>query len=115
VQQSAPSPDFFCETRPDRELALVRVAGELDFGAAPQLAAAVDELLDVGHARIVIDLRALEFLDSAGVHTLLSAHAAAQRRGAALRLVRGSSRVHRVFELTATDSLLSFDAAGADA
>jgi anti-anti-sigma factor len=104
MQQSAISPEFFCDVRPDRERVVVAVGGELDFGAAPQLAATVDELLDVGFGRIVVDLRALTFLDSAGVHTLISAADSAVRRECALSLVRGCRDVHRVFELTATDS-----------
>jgi anti-sigma B factor antagonist len=111
MQQSASSAEFFCDVRPDRERVIVAVGGELDFGAAPQLAATVDELLDVGFGRIVIDLRALTFLDSAGVHTLISAAESAGRRGCALSLVRGSRNVDEIFELTATDSLFDWGTA----
>jgi anti-sigma B factor antagonist len=109
VQQSALTPEFFCDVRPDRERVVVRVGGELDVAAAPCVAAAVDELLEAGFARVVIDLRALSFLDSAGVHTLVAAHHAAARRTCELSLIRGPRHVHRVLELTAADSLLAFD------
>ena len=111
LQSTVPA-GFLCGVCPDRDRVVVRVIGELDFGVAAQVAAAVDELLDVGFARIVIDLRGLSFLDSAGVHTLVAAHRSADRRGCALSLVRGPREVHRVFELTATDSLLAFEDAG---
>jgi anti-sigma B factor antagonist len=111
MQQSAISPEFSCDVRPDRERAIVAAGGELDFATARQLAATVDELLEIGFGRIVVDLRPLTFLDSAGVHTLISAAASAERRGCALSLVRASHNVQRIFELTATDSLLDWETA----
>jgi anti-anti-sigma factor len=92
----------------------VRLSGELDFGAAPELAKTVEELLEVGFAHIVIDLRDLRFLDSAGVHTLVAAQHGADERGTALSLVKGPGDVHRVLELTATDALFSFAQRGVD-
>jgi hypothetical protein len=82
MQQSALSPEFFCDVRPDRERVVVRVGGGFDLAVAPHVAATVDELLDAGFARIVIDLRELSFLDSAGVHTGIRAplRRAARRR-----------------------------------
>jgi anti-sigma B factor antagonist len=112
--QSALSPEFFCDVRPDRERVVVRVGGEFDVAVAADVAAIVDELLDAGFARIVVDLRDLTFMDSAAVHALVSAHRSAERRGCALSLVRGPGHVHRVLELTATDSLFDLDRAGVD-
>jgi anti-sigma B factor antagonist len=109
MQQSAFAPEFFCVVRPDHELVIVRVVGELDFGVAPEVAATVDELLGVGFERIVVDLRELTFLDSAGVHAFVAMQHAAARRGCALSFVRGPRNVDRVFELTATNSVLTFD------
>jgi anti-sigma B factor antagonist len=109
MQLSALPPDFFCDVRPARERVILAMAGELDLAAAPRVGATVDELLDVGFRRIVIDLRELRFLDSAGVHTLLSARERAEERGAVLSLVRGSRHVHSVFELTGVGSVFAFD------
>ncbi|MEA2184400.1 MAG: hypothetical protein QOF69_3585 [Solirubrobacteraceae bacterium] len=114
MQPSAFSPEFSCAVSPDRERVVVRVSGELDFGAAPELARTVEELLEVGFAHIVIDLRDLRFLDSAGVHTLLAAQHGADERGTALSLVKGPGPVHRVMELTATDALFAFAQRGVD-
>jgi anti-sigma B factor antagonist len=108
MQQSAVLPEFSCDVRPDRHRAVVQVGGELDFGVAARVAGAVDELLDVGFTALVVDLHELTFLDSGGVHVLVSARGAAERRGCALSLVRGPHHVHRVFELTGTDSLFAF-------
>src|SRR3954465_599241 len=82
MQQSAISPEFFCDVQPDRERVIVALGGELDLAAAPQLAATVDELLDVGFGRIVVDLRPLTFLDSGGVPPFFSPPPAPPGRGA---------------------------------
>jgi anti-sigma B factor antagonist len=109
MQHSALSPDFFCDVRPDGERVVVRLGGELDLAVSPRIAATVDELVGAGCARIVVDLRGVSFLDSSGVHALVSARRAAGHHGCALSLVRGARHVHRVFELTATESLVAFD------
>jgi anti-anti-sigma factor len=112
MQPSTVPAGLLCDISPDRDRVVVRLSGELDLGVAAQVAAAVDELLDAGFGRIVIDLSGLSFLDSAGVHASLAARWSAARRGAALSLVRGPREVHRVFQLTGTDSLLAFEDAG---
>ena len=111
----ATAAEFTCDVVPDRERVVVRLAGELDVAAAPRLAAVVDDLFDAGFEQIVVDLRDLSFLDSAGVHLLLSAHLDAERRGRRLSVLRGPHAVHRVLELTGTDSLLTFRRDEADA
>jgi anti-sigma B factor antagonist len=111
MQQSALSPDFSCAVEPHRERVIVRVAGEVDISVAPRVGATVDELLKVGFARIVVDLREVTFLDSSGIHMLVTAHRSAARSGCRLSLIRGPQHVHRVFELTATASLFVIDAA----
>jgi anti-anti-sigma factor len=111
MQQSALSPDFLCDVQPDRDRVIVRLVGELDFAEAPALDATLHELLEAGFTRIVVDLRDLRFLDSAGLHRLIVARRAAELRECTLSLVRGPENVHRVFELTATESLFAFDGA----
>lgn len=109
MQQSPLAPDFFCDVQPDRDQAVVRLAGELDLNVAADVEATVQSLLEIGFARLVVDLRDLSFLDTSGVHAFVSAHESAQRRDAVLSLIRGPQHVQRVFELTATASLLRFD------
>jgi anti-anti-sigma factor len=104
----ASPPTFSCRLVPDRDRVILHVVAELDLEAAPHLVAAVDELLEVGFTRIVIDLRRVGFVASAGIHALLTAHRSAEESGCALELVRAAPAVHRVFELTRTESVLRF-------
>jgi anti-sigma B factor antagonist len=109
MQQLVSSCDWVCDVQPDRERVVVRLVGELDFAAASAVGAAVEELLDAGFGRVVVDLSALSFLDSAGIHTLISAQRSADERRCTLSVVRGPGNVHRVFELTGTDSLFAYE------
>jgi anti-sigma B factor antagonist len=115
MHQSLMSSDFFCEVRPQHERVVVDLVGEFDVAVAARVTAVIEDLLDVGFADIVIDLRSLSFMDSAGVHSLISAHRSAGRRGASLSLLRGPNGIHRVLTLTGTDSLFAFENDGAEA
>ena len=50
--------------------------------------------------RLELDLRGVTFIGSAGIAALLKANARARERSCALTIVRGTDRVHRIFELT---------------
>jgi anti-sigma B factor antagonist len=81
----------------------VRLAlrGELDL----EHAYTFDEELRRIEARrppcVVLDLRALTFLDSSGLARLLAARHRARREGRRLVLVRGSAAVQRLMAITA--------------
>jgi anti-sigma B factor antagonist len=107
-----PPDEFACEIRPDRGNVVMRLVGELDLRVAGDVAAGVEELLDAGFPRVVVDLRALSFLDSSGVHMLVAARRSAERRQAAVSLIRGPQSVERVLALTGTQSLFTFVAEG---
>jgi anti-sigma B factor antagonist len=114
VQTAMHPPDeFACEVRPDRGSVVVRLAGEPDVRVAGDVAAIVEELLDARFPRVVVDLRALRFLDSSGLHMLVAARSA-ERRQAAVSLVRGPGNVERVLALTGTESRFTFVAAEGD-
>ncbi len=78
----------------------VTLAGELDLASAY----AFDRRLlaiEQEHARlIVIDLRGLTMLDSAGLARLVSAQRRARRGGWKLVLVRGGRAIQRVLQMT---------------
>ncbi len=92
----------------------VRIAprGELDLANVGRLERELAELIAANFTRITIDLRAVEFLDSSGLHALLTAHAEAQRDHWELSIIPGPPVVQRLFELTSTIDLLPFTAEG---
>ena len=52
---------------PNRAAVHVVPRGELDLATVPDLEAQLDELQGLGFDRVVLDLRALEFMDSSGL------------------------------------------------
>lgn len=56
----------------DPDATLVTVSGELDLLTAPRLATRLDEVIRRDRGHLVVDLTATKFIDSLGVHTLLT-------------------------------------------
>jgi anti-sigma B factor antagonist len=96
----APPPPFACTWKAGGSSASwVHVSGDLDLMTAPKLAATLREAqLDV--RMVVVDLRELTFIDSAGIHVILAAADEARQQGGRLVLVRGPAQIDRVFTLT---------------
>jgi anti-sigma B factor antagonist len=77
----------------------VVVRGDVDMATAPQLRSLLDELVDAGVTTIVLDCRALEFLDSSGIGVLVAAR---KRLGDQGQLVIDSPPAHvrKVLDIT---------------
>jgi anti-sigma B factor antagonist len=92
---------------------LVRLAGECDLAVARELD---DTLLAaVGRAPVVVvDVAGLDFLDSSGLHGLVTAHHAARDRGGRLYVVNPTGAVAAVLDLTGVAALLSPGATAVD-
>jgi anti-anti-sigma factor len=76
------------------------LTGDLDLGAAPELAAAVEKL--PAGCDAIVDLRGLTFMDSTGLGHLL---ALATRDDLVASFIPGPTNVQRIFEITQTLSL----------
>ena len=84
--------------------------GELDIAAVGAVRDAI-----AGRApgeALVIDLGALDFIDTSGIHLVVEAHQRAEEEGFALRVVRARRPVQRVFELAGLEGVLPFEDAG---
>jgi len=89
---------------------VVAVRGELDLASAEVLEFEVRKLRVAGFDRLVVDLRNVDFMDSAGLRLLISLRNAAKREGHRLSIVPGPSQVQRIFDLTATRGLFDWRA-----
>ena len=79
---------------------VVAVRGEVDFGSAPRLRELLVATAMEGHHRVVVDLRAVDFLDSTGLGVLVGALKRYRTLHGDLHLVISTSRIRSVFELT---------------
>ncbi len=75
------------------------VAGELDIATSPRLDEALARALATDAASIVIDLSAVSFIDSTGLHVLIRYTRAPAGR-ARVSLTRPSAQARRLFELS---------------
>ncbi len=85
--------------RRDDTIVLV-LEGELDIATAPRIEEALRAAEEQAPAILVLDLRALDFMDSTGLRTILSADARAREAGRRLAVVQGNENIRRVFEVT---------------
>jgi anti-sigma B factor antagonist len=82
------------------DCAVLRIDGEIDAYAAPQICDRVVDLARNGTVHIVADLRGAGFLDSAGVGGLVGSRTGLRARGGSLTLVASTDRILQIFRLT---------------
>ena len=78
----------------------VRIAGDLDLATAPELERVLERASGEGYGRLLIDLHAVEFMDSTGLQALMCAKEVADRNGHRLTLSYGSPQIRRLLEIT---------------
>jgi anti-sigma B factor antagonist len=89
----------------------LQLRGEIDVTNADQVEASLKEATREGPAELLLDLRAVTFLDTAGLRLILLAHRWQTRAGHALRIVlaEGENAVRRVLETSGLLVLLGLD------
>lgn len=89
---------------------VVSIAGELDMANVKTLAAQIESCEAAELGQIVIDLDALEFIDSTGLALLVNAHHRLNQNGSeCLQMVPSRALVvRRVMETTGLDQMLPF-------
>jgi anti-sigma B factor antagonist len=100
-------PPFTCLRSSTGRVARVTLAGELDIAAVSQF----DEALRRAQADaplVVLDLRALEFIDASAATLLFAADRRIRRVGGRLVVVRGRATIHSLFALIGLDQKLEF-------
>ena len=93
--------DFDLNVQELGDVAVVAVRGELDISTSPVLRDRLVELGSGSAKRLVIDLEAVEFLDSTGLGVLVGGLKRMRSKGGDLALVCTKPRILKVFEITA--------------
>jgi len=90
----------------------LKLTGEFDISGREL---ADDVLASVGPGRkLVLDLSELDFIDSMGIHFVVTAYQAAQADGREFAIVRGGPEVDRIFQLVGLADVLPFEDENAD-
>jgi anti-sigma B factor antagonist len=88
------------DIRREGERAVVALDGELDMASAPRLERALQSEQIGPDTMLVLDLQALQFIDSTGLRAILSLREAAHGRGQQFAVTRGSPQVQRLLDIT---------------
>jgi anti-sigma B factor antagonist len=92
------------EERLDDVTQVIAVGGEIHVSTAPEFSRALAAALGDGAGRVVLDLSAVEFIDSTGLSVLLNGLRRVTRRGGRMAIVCTNPTVLRLFEITRLDS-----------
>ncbi|HWI06094.1 MAG TPA: STAS domain-containing protein [Solirubrobacteraceae bacterium] len=95
-----------CERERDRYV--VAPSGELDTASAWRLERELRRVEASDASEIVLDLSAVEFIDSTGLQPVLHANARAEFHSKRLMIVPGPAAVQRCFEISGLASRLPF-------
>ena len=78
---------------------VVQDNGEIDLASAGDFGAQLARAIGDGVETVVVDLTDVDFMDSAGVNTILNARALAERAGVRLVLRRPNGEADRILDL----------------
>lgn len=90
-----------------KRIALLEVAGRVDSTTAGELGTKLNEVIDEGKNRIVLDLKEVEYMSSAGLREIVTALKRVQNLAGTgdLRIASPSERVREVLELAGLDEI----------
>lgn len=88
------------ETGAAGEYTVVVVGGEIDVYTAPKLREQLIDLVSSGQYHLVVDMEAVEFLDSTGLGVLVGGLKRVRAHEGSLRLVCTQERILKIFRIT---------------
>lgn len=101
---------FRVESKQLKRVDLVDVSGRVDSGTAPQLEQAIQEIIDAGRYRIVVNLAEADYMSSAAFRVLISALKQVRKstRRGDIRLAAVPEKLMETFKLGGFDELFKF-------
>jgi anti-sigma B factor antagonist len=93
------------------DVTVVELSGRLHLGNSLSYAEnAINRMIDGGTRKMVIDLTALEYMDSSGLGMLIFCGGHMEQSGGQLRIAGASGAVSRIFGTANANRVLKFDA-----
>ena len=102
-------------TQQAKSVSVMTVKGRVDSATAPDLENALKQLVEGDKTQIVLDLKDVEYMSSAGLRAMVSTLKAVKRINGDLRLCTPSPRVAEVLRLAGLNSIFSIYPTQADA
>jgi len=86
---------------------ILHLEGELDTYNCGQLRSALVEHVEQGHNRIIVDMSAVEYIDSTGLGSLVGGLKRVSEHGGLMRIVCDNPQIVKVFEITGLDKVFA--------
>jgi anti-sigma B factor antagonist len=91
------------------DIVVLELKGRLLMGNdSRQVEWSIAELMKEGNKKVVVDLRALDAIDSTGVGILVMCNAKLQKAGGVMRIVCGDGIVESTLQMTHVDRIIKF-------
>lgn len=90
----------------EKGVMVVTPRGHLDLSVASDLRQQLLDLVNTGHIRLVVDLAAVDLIDSSGLGALISGFEAARERGGDVKIMSPGEQPTLVLELTNLNRVL---------
>lgn len=85
----------------------VRLAGELDHCCAVSVRRELDRLIsDPSIRTLILDFKALQFMDSSGIGVILGRYRQMRDRGGALCVINMNRHIARIFHMSGMDRII---------
>ena len=95
------------EIKRNAEATVIEIVGRLDTTTAPALDKTINE--DIGEAKnLVLDVKGMEYISSAGLRVLLGAQKKMQKIGS-MKVINVCAEVMEVFEMTGFADILTIE------
>ena len=87
---------------------VISVFGEIDMGSSPKLRTEIIRVINEGNSNLILDLTSVDFIDSAGLGTIIGGLRRVRSHGGDLLLVCPEERIKSVFMLCDLDKVFKF-------
>lgn len=92
--------------RKDQDLLIVSVDGRMDTVTAPDFQQRMQELLNQGETRIIMDFGSLEYVSSAGLRSILFTAKKAKAAGGVVSCCALQTMVRKVFDVSGFTTMI---------
>ena len=103
----SPTVELRLDSREEGDWTVLDVVGEVDLSTAPVLRARIEELVQRGTQRLVVDLRGVAFMDSSGLSVLVACMKRMREAGGDLAVSCPNESILKVFTVTGLDRLFT--------
>ena len=95
------------ETRESQGIQIVAFEGNLDTNTSPEAEVTINELIDAGEQKLLVNFEQLNFIASSGLRVLLATAKKLKASGGDLRICSLNSTVQEVFDISGFITILN--------